>query len=231
VGRREGTPIWSCLDLSTLPLLQFSKVKRGRTTLLAVIPPALFLPGGQWGVLEGGEPGNHCLAVYRVASSLPRSRVCSLSVDDEARVCREIVPLWRAFLGDIARRRRRRRWGIIFLHPSTSRRRSAPAPMVGSERSVWVWGRRTFIFTKWCCCWLAFDWMWFYSWVLWLVASRIWLFLSSAVVAVKRWAQIHELEELGHNPGLWAITDGFISFTRRVSISTPLQSQSEMGPL
>jgi hypothetical protein len=85
------------LTLSPLfPLLQLSKAKSGRTAFPAAISPALFLSGDRQGVVEGGGPTNH-----RVGSSLPRSRVCLSSVDGEARVCREVVPLRCAFLGVI----------------------------------------------------------------------------------------------------------------------------------
>jgi hypothetical protein len=39
--------------------------------------------------------------VYRVGSSMPRSRVCLSPMDGEARACREVGPLRRAFLGDV----------------------------------------------------------------------------------------------------------------------------------
>jgi hypothetical protein len=66
------------------------------------------------------------------------------------------------------------------------------------------------------------------------VAVRGWpdLVLSSLGGGGCRWqAQIWRREELGHGPGRWTTAVGFNPSSRRVSTSTPHQSQSAMGLL
>jgi hypothetical protein len=76
-------------------------VKKGRTAFPAAISPAFFLSGGRRAVAEGDWPRNRHVVVYRVGNRLPRSRICLLSFDGEARVCHGVVFLWRALLGGV----------------------------------------------------------------------------------------------------------------------------------
>jgi hypothetical protein len=98
------------------------RVKRRRRQLPAAISPASFLSGHQFGTGRGGWLGNRRADVYTLGLS-PRSRVCSLSVDGGAMVCRRGgAPLRLVFLGVV---------GVAGVVTASWNKSSRPLPRSG----------------------------------------------------------------------------------------------------
>jgi hypothetical protein len=178
------------------------------------IPPAPFLSGGQRGVVEGGGPGNRRAAVHRLGSALLRSRVCLSSVGDEARSCREVVPLCRAFLGVVGEAK-----------ASTTPENKTSPPLLCPGGTPLQCQRRDLGDPHWS------------SWPAHLHLHMASLLLSCFCVDAvllgvpmvcewpdlapsslggidsRRRTQIRELEVLGRGFGRWGITDDFILFS------------------
>jgi hypothetical protein len=189
--------------LSSLsPLLQLPKAKRGRTAFPAAISPALFLSSGRRAVAEGDASGNRCADVYRVGNRLPRSRVCLLLVDGEARVCRGVVLPRRALLGGVGVARALTslwnklsppllRPGGVLLH----RQWRGPGDLHGSPEPAHLRLHQVRLLLA-CFCLDAVQ------FVGAVVASSPDLALSSLDSGSRRWrVQIWGLEELGRVPG------------------------------
>ena len=166
---------------------------------------------------EGGGLGNRRAAVYRVDSTVPRSRVCPLSVDGEARVCREVVPLWRAFLGGDGEAKASTTLGNNLCPPllrpggvQLQRRQRGPGDLRGRSGPAHLCLRQVMLLLA-CFC---LDVVLFVDAVVggWLDLALC--FLGGG--GRRRRAQIRELEKLGRGPSQWVIADNFIPFTRRV---------------